>query len=54
MMRSLGGFGRMGAGPMGQPGMWQPGMGGPGFGGPQGEQGQRTRAARQGNRASQE
>ena len=33
MMRSFGGFGRMGAGPMGQPGMWQPGMGGPGFGG---------------------
>lgn len=54
MMRSLGGFGRMGAGPMGQPGMWQPGMGGSGFGGPQREQGQRTRAARQGNRASQE
>ncbi|MGN0930418.1 MAG: EF-hand domain-containing protein [Thermoguttaceae bacterium] len=58
MMRSFGGFGRMGAGPMGQPGMGQPGMGGPGFGGPQGgpqgEQGQRTRGARQGNRASQE
>ncbi len=54
MMRSLGGFGRMGGGPMGQPGMRQPGMGGPGFGGPQGEQGQRTRAARQGNRANQE
>ncbi|MDO5749531.1 MAG: EF-hand domain-containing protein, partial [Planctomycetia bacterium] len=54
MMRSFGGFGRMGAGPMGQPGMGQPGMGGPVFGGPQGEQGQRTRAARQGNRASQE